>query len=294
MITELVIERTVALSGVGALTVPVTEHVDNTLALDDSPFQITNIDGLGFVKADLASTGRTDTSGEIQTGGSVGKRNIVIDFRLNPNWATQSIADLRRTLYKYFRPTDTVELTFNSDEAPTQVHIFGVVESMEPEMFTQEPSIQVSILCYDPSFKTLTPIVHAGTTETYQALTLENPGTDPTGFEILFEPIASDDVVGTIKLDDPVDSHNPVLWFTGIDTGVDQPVRISTVYGNRFAQIQHADYPLDGTIIGSILPLLAPGSRWPQIPPGSSFLGITTTTVGMVYSLSYYPAYGAL
>ncbi len=294
MITELVIERTVALSGVGALTVPVAEHVDNTLALDDSPFQITNIEGLGFVKADLASTARVNVPGETLTGASVGKRNIIIDFRLNPNWAIQSIADLRRTLYKYFRPTDSVELTFNSDEAPTPVHIFGTIESMEPEMFTQEPIIQVSILCYEPNFKALTPIVHTGTTAAYQSITLDNPGIEPVGFEILFDPIAADDIVGTIKLDDPVDSHNPVLWFTGIDTGVDQAVRISTVYGNRFAQIQHADYPLDGTVIGSILPLLAPSSRWPQIPRGSSLLGITTTTIGMAYSLSYYPEYGAL
>lgn len=294
MITELVIERTVALSGVGALTVPVAEHVDNTLALDDSPFQITNIDGLGFVKADLASSGRTNTPGEILTGKSVGKRNIVIDFRLNPNWATQSVADLRRILYKYFRPTDDVELTFNSDEAPTQVNIFGTVESMEPEMFTQEPIIQVSILCYEPNFRALDPIVHAGTTAAYQTVSLDNPGIEAVGFEILFTPIAADDVVGTIKLDDPVYATNPVLHFTGVDTDVNQPVRISTVYGDRFAQVQHASYPVNTTVIASLLPLMVSGSRWPQVPPGTSLLGITTTTTGMAYSLSYYPEYGAL
>jgi hypothetical protein len=109
---------------------------------------------------------------------------------LNPNWATQSIADLRRTLYKYFRPTDKVELTFNSDEAPLQVHIFGTVESMDPEMFTQEPSIQVSILCHEPNFKALAPIIHSGTApDAFLILDLDNPGTEPVGFKMIYTPV---------------------------------------------------------------------------------------------------------
>ena len=109
------------------------------------PVQIKKIDGLGPVKADIQTATYGAINREYLTGKFYGKRNIVLTLGLNPDWATQTVEELRQLLYAYFTPTQQVELRFQSTHLP-EVNIFGYVESMDPNIFSADPEIDVSII----------------------------------------------------------------------------------------------------------------------------------------------------
>jgi hypothetical protein len=130
----------------GAPAIPLGGFMPN-----DDPVQIRKIDGLGPVKSDISSTPFATGRGELFQGNSTGKRNIVLTLGLNPNWQDQTMTSLRQLLYRYFMPENWSMFRFITDDLPT-VYINGVVESFEPNIFEQDPEIQVSILCPKPDF----------------------------------------------------------------------------------------------------------------------------------------------
>lgn len=114
------------------------------------PIQIRDISGLEPVKAEIISI-PSNQDGELFQHARVGKRNIVLKLGLNPNWVDQTMSSLRRILYNHFPPKASRTLRFYSDDMPV-VEIGGYVESLEPNMFSQDPEIQVSIICLKPNF----------------------------------------------------------------------------------------------------------------------------------------------
>ncbi len=112
--------------------------------------QIRDIKGLEPIKAEIISV-PSNLDGELFQNARLGKRNIVFQFGLNPNWVDQTMSSLRRLLYGYFPPKAIRKLRFYSDDM-NSVDISGYVESIEPNMFSQDPEIQVSVICLKPNF----------------------------------------------------------------------------------------------------------------------------------------------
>jgi hypothetical protein len=112
--------------------------------------QIRDISGLEPVKAEITSV-PSNKDGDLFQNARLGTRNIVFQFGLNPNWVDQTMSSLRRVLYTHFTPKTWRTLRFHSDDMPT-VQIGGYVESLEPNMFSQDPEIQVSVICLKPNF----------------------------------------------------------------------------------------------------------------------------------------------
>src|SRR6266542_614762 len=127
------------------------------------PIQIKNIEGLGPVDATVNTAQYGSIDGEFYNGSVVGKRNIVLTVGLNPNYASQSMEFLRQCLYQYFMPKSAVSLRFASTHMP-EVSIDGVVESFEPNMFSKDPEIQVSIICPQSEFVAVIPTAIQGVT----------------------------------------------------------------------------------------------------------------------------------
>jgi hypothetical protein len=117
---------------------------------NDNPIFIKDIAGLEPVKAEI-TTATSNQDGDLFQNARLGKRNIVFQLGLNPNWIDQNMSSLRHMLYRYFLPTFWRQLWFYSDNMPT-VNIWGNVESFEPNMFSQDPEIQISVLCPRPKF----------------------------------------------------------------------------------------------------------------------------------------------
>lgn len=123
----------------------------------DQPFFITDVQGLGPVKADLMSSDYANVDGGIIHSTRVPMRNIILKVRYSPFYAQNQSSELiRQDLYNILPPKAKILLVVNDNELE-RVHINGVVESHEPTIFTKTPEVQISIVCPAPYFRLPTP-----------------------------------------------------------------------------------------------------------------------------------------
>lgn len=121
-----------------------------------SGLAITDIEGLGPVKATINTSEIATGDGALYNSAKLETRNIVmtLDFRFGTD-----IETIRHTTYKYFPIKRYLMLTFVTDQR--SLDAFGYVESNEPEIFQAHETTQISVICPDPYFyatngKTLT------------------------------------------------------------------------------------------------------------------------------------------
>jgi hypothetical protein len=120
-----------------------------TFAEPSDGILIKSVGGLGPVNAEIITSKRVNVDGVNYTGKSVGSRNIVFSLGLSAS-GIKTVADVREDLYDYFPVGELIELHFDTGTKIRQ--IFGRVESLTPEIFSKDPSIQVSVVCTDPYF----------------------------------------------------------------------------------------------------------------------------------------------
>ena len=110
---------------------------------------ITNIDGIGTVKASINMSNYFDSDTKKYNSGQLDTRNIVFTFYLVAT-DTESVEDVRDKLYTFFTPKKKVTLVFKTDLRHASID--GIVENNEPTIFSEQEEVQVSILCEDPLF----------------------------------------------------------------------------------------------------------------------------------------------
>lgn len=133
-------------------TVTVTNYLGESLTLElknpwDVGIAITKIEGLGPVKADINSTEISSGDGARFNSARISTRNIVFTFRL---LEAPTVEDSRQKTYKYFPIKTNVTLLFETDNRLCQ--ITGYVESNKPNIFSEEEDTQISIICPNPYF----------------------------------------------------------------------------------------------------------------------------------------------
>lgn len=109
---------------------------------------ITEIDGLGPVKADINMTDLTTSDGGLFNSARLQKRNIVITASFTN---VLSVEEARLLSYKYFpikRP-----LTFLIETDNRKAKTVGYVESNEPDIFSEKSTCKISIVCESPYFE---------------------------------------------------------------------------------------------------------------------------------------------
>jgi len=255
--------------------------------------QVRNIEGLGPVKADVGTSPFGSIDGEAYTGSSVGKRNLVITVGLNPNWIDQSIESLRTLLYAYFMPKQSVKLRFFSDSMVT-VEISGYVEGFEPNIFTKDPEIQISIICPMPDFVAIASTVVTGIVAPNN---VPQPGADigyagnvAAGFLLRVDANAT-----VPAYSGPLDivSRTPFSLAFSInpmtaDNG--QYFEMSSVRGTKYAQGVNI---LGGARV-TLLRNVAASSAWPQLEPGVNNFYVAASTSGQAWTLTYFNRFGGL
>lgn len=112
-----------------------------------SGIAIKEITGLGPVKADLSMDRYALIDGAFLKGVRVGTRNVVLT--LIP-WG-ENIQQLRRKLYKYFGVSETISLEVITDWVSAKSDF--IVESVEPNIFSERQEIQVSLIGLDPYWR---------------------------------------------------------------------------------------------------------------------------------------------
>lgn len=260
-------------------------------AASSDPIFIRDIQGLEPVKAEITTVPLATGRGERRQGSSTGKRNIVLSLGLNPNWVDQTMATLRQHLYRYFMPEEWCKLRFISDHLPT-VDIEGYVESMDPNIFSQDPEYQISIICPQPDFVDIDATIYNGVVDDGSIeLEFEYIGTVKTGFEVRIDrAVANPSYSGPITITNlaPVDAQIIEIDPVVIDTL--QYFKLNTTQGRR--RLQSVDYA-DGAFT-NLLDKMTGESVWPQLKPGQNVFSVAAEESGQTWTLAYFNRFGGL
>lgn len=136
-------------------SVTVTNYRGESIDLDlrnpeSSGFLIKSIVGLGPIKGTINITEVSSNDGGVYNSARIGKRNIVLDLRFL--WKP-TIEDVRLASYRYFPVKKPITLTFKTSTRIAKID--GYVESNSPNIFSNKEGAQISILCPDPYFRSV-------------------------------------------------------------------------------------------------------------------------------------------
>lgn len=266
-------------------TLPLTEDGD----AGSDPIQVLGINGLGPVKAAITTAPFGAYDGEALSGMSVGKRNLVLTIGLHPDWAVQTIEELRQLLYNYFMPKLFVQLRFHSTNFPT-VKIDGYVESMEPNIFVKTPTIEVSIICPSPDFIALDSTIITGITNDGSDYTeIDYSGSVSTGLLLTVSKSVGDPGEDTIQIN-MTGEYVPLTFLARGNIDDDIQWELNTVPGGKFVRSVSQTY---GTIT-NYLNDISYDASWPVLYPGVNRIAVITPVVGQNWELSYFTRFGGL
>lgn len=252
--------------------------------------QIRNIDGLDPVKASINTSPFGSVDGASYVGSSVLSRNIVLTLHPNPDWDDWTYESLRRFIYSYFMPKLEVRLVFYSDDM-IPVEISGIVEDVNVNMFSQDPELQVSIICPDPYFTALDPIVITGQTVRTGGATIpiEYNGTMESG---IFVKVTQ--VIDPTPLDIGIQIGNPKITYFAVAAVVDPNMyfQMSSLPMRKYVQ----NVNIGSGVITNLLSKIhvQEGSLWPAFQPGENDFSVITDAGIQDWELTYFERFGGL
>lgn len=266
---------------------------------NDDPVQVRTIEGLAPVKAEIASAPFASGRGELFQGSSTGKRNIVLNLGLNPNWTNQTMASLRQLLYQYFIPEQWVTLRFYSDDLPV-VYINGTTESFEPDIFSEDPELQISIICPKPDFIDVDATYisgEAGGSLGDIVTEIDYKGNAPVGF--VLNVLHGDDSVpytGNIGIVNASGSNQQEFELHSVEIDTTRFLQVSTTRTSRYV---HSVRASDSEAI-DILAKLYTSSDWPELKPGVNNFQVVYDPLSfgahppLKWQMGYYNRFGGL
>lgn len=148
-----------------------------TLELDkpwNSGFYVKEVDGLGPTKANINTTEFSGSDGGEFNSARAEIKNITLSLGLLQN---PDIETMRQLSYKYFPLKKKLTLTVETDNRKASID--GYVESNEPDIFSENESIQISIICPNPWWYSEDTISVFRGTEYLFEFPYSNEGFDP-------------------------------------------------------------------------------------------------------------------
>jgi Phage tail protein len=268
-----------------------------TLSLSDTGraetdlIQIRNIDGLDPVNAAVNTTPFGAVDGGAYTGGNVTTRNIVLTLHPNPDWDLWTHESLRKLLYSYFMPKRPTRLVFQGDDF-SPVEISGIVESVQINPFSKDPEFVVSIICPDPYFTSVDPIIVTGQSvhvATGASIIVDYKGNVESGMHVQVSRVA-DPAPNTIG----IQIGDPALTFFNVSATVNSTMyfEVNSVPMQKY--IQNVGNP--SGVITNLLGkrLMQEGSAWPTFQPGENEFSVVTDQGIQDWELRYYERFGGL
>ena len=116
---------------------------------ENSGFVITNIEGLGPVNASINTTKVATMDGSMYNSALLNERNITMSLMFFDD-GTRSMEDLRHETYRYFPIKRSVHMVIETDNRTLETD--GYIESNEPDIFSNQETTTISIICPDPFF----------------------------------------------------------------------------------------------------------------------------------------------
>lgn len=248
-------------------------------------YDVQDIQGLDPVKATLVSSSFAQQDGAQYQSSRRETRNILLRLGFNPDYAIDDVRALRTRLYPFFMPKTPVSLRFFMDDDLT-VDIPGVVESFESAMFSQEPVVDISVMCFDPDFIEPDPVVVAGSTTAGSTVsTLNYTGTVEAGIQ--FQLNVNRTLTEFTIYHQAPDGSLRSMDFQGSLVSGDVVV-INTVSGNKYAELTRS-----GTT-SSILYGISPQSNWLELDTGANGIRVYAEGAAIPYTITYTRRYGGL
>jgi Phage tail protein len=270
------------------LSIPAFEFDDNGNANLDK-IQIHDIAGLDPVTAAINTSQYGSIDGSYYTGSSVGQRNIVLSVGFHPDWNDYTMEDLRMILYQYFMPKRQVTMQFESTHLP-EVTIDGFVESLTPNIFSQDPEIQISIICPNPDFVAIESleidgVVSAITPVTFTPIAYE--GSIETPMDVTIKTSAGGTYTGNLYL---------------MNYGVEQDTFTVAVAltSSAYVEFNSADGAraidsVAGGVHTSLIKTIGSTATWLKLNPGlNNFAIASATPANQRWVMTYNPRYGGL
>ena len=261
--------------------------------------QVRNITGLDPVKAAVNTSSFGSVDGAAYIGSNVASRNIVLTLHPNPDWNTWTFESLRRLIYTYFMPKLLTRLVFRSNDIPP-VEIYGYVEDVSVTQFAKDVEIQVSIICPDPYFTAVDPVIVAGrswTSSEYNRITIDYKGSIETGFNVkLTQSSGNAPNIVDIQVGTPTESEFRVETSSGNIPILDSSnyLVVNSIAGQRYVQ----NVSLATGVITNLLPKVRQGSQWVTLRPGQQTFAVLTYGISPAgvqdYTLTYFERYGGL
>lgn len=119
-----------------------------TLTGNEPVYQVLDIAGLNPPKAQINTSTIVGLDGAVFNSSKLETRNLVLTVKINGD-----IESNRQQLYNYFRTKGWCKFYFTNNNL--DVSIEGYVESAECDLFTNDETAQISIICPYPYFKSL-------------------------------------------------------------------------------------------------------------------------------------------
>lgn len=258
-----------------------------TLSMQDvsNGYIIEEIEGLDPVKATLVSSSFAQMDGSQYQAARRENRDIRLRLGLEPDFVTTTVWGLRRRLYEFFMPKSRVNLRFFLSSGLT-VDISGRVESFDTPLFTKEPAVDITLVCFDPDFydptvATVSGNTTAGTTETL----INYEGSVDTG--LLFTLNVNRDLSAFSFYHRPPDGSLRQLDFAASLVNADV-LTINTVPGAK-----EVSRVRSGTKTSSLYAVSA-YSNWITLAPGANYIRLYAEGAAVPFTIDYTNKYGGL
>ena len=248
-------------------------------------YQLEDVRGLDPVKADISSSSFGQHDGSQYQSSRRGERNIVMLIGLVPDFVTNTVQSLRLDLARLLMPKRPVTLRM-IDSDGSVVSIAGRVESFEAPLFTRTPKADISIICFDPDFKS-----HALTTKTGSSVTditntaIQYDGSVDTGF--LFEMTvnrATNELA--LVLVNSMGESQRVDFAMALSAG--DKIEIGSNFGEKGVWVTK-----DGLRTPALY-TITPNSNFLVLSPGVNQFRVQMAGAAIPWSIKYYERYGSL
>ena len=128
-------------------TLILENHLGQRIRLTQNPnYAVTDVDGLNPPKANINVGENANFDGATSTSARLNTRQIVITVK-----PLNNIEENRIALYTFVKNKKNIKVFFAN--STRNVYIAGYVSACEIDLFKQSESIQITILCPDPYFR---------------------------------------------------------------------------------------------------------------------------------------------
>jgi hypothetical protein len=269
--------------------VEITNVRGNTLRLPlldaSNGYVVKEIDGLDPVNATLTTSSLAQVDGAQPQNARRDTRNITMKLGLEPDYVSTTVQSLRSSLYEYLMPKNNIDMAFYLD-GTLYVIASGQVESFENSMFSADPEVDISIICYDPDFYSPTAItLDEDTVSTTDAVEIDYDGTSDIG--VIFTLNVDRDLTDFTLYNTAPDNSIQAFGVDGSFVSGDVVV-INTIPGQRGITLTRS------AITTSVLFYVDDSAIWTTLQKGTNYFRAYASGDAIPYTLVYTPQLGAI